>query len=44
LRGWISFSLACSLGAVANVGIATYLFNTAPAGGIWWVCRPPRAF
>ena len=37
LRGWISFSLACSLGAVANVGIATYLFNTAPAGGIWWV-------
>jgi dolichol-phosphate mannosyltransferase len=37
LRGWISFSLACSLGAVANVGIATYLFNTAPDGGIWWV-------
>jgi len=37
LRGWISFSLACSLGAVANVGIATYLFNTAPAGGLWWV-------
>jgi dolichol-phosphate mannosyltransferase len=37
LRGWISFSLACSLGAVANVGIATYLFNTAPTGGIWWV-------
>jgi dolichol-phosphate mannosyltransferase len=37
LRGWISFTLACSLGAVANVGIATYLFNTAPAGGLWWV-------
>jgi dolichol-phosphate mannosyltransferase len=37
LRGWISFSLACSLGAVANVGIATYLFHTAPAGGLWWV-------
>ncbi|MGB5835125.1 MAG: glycosyltransferase family 2 protein [Thiohalocapsa sp.] len=37
LRGWVSFSLACSLGAVANVGIATYLFNTAPAGGVWWV-------
>ncbi|MDG0852373.1 glycosyltransferase family 2 protein [Roseateles puraquae] len=31
LRGWLSFTLACSLGAVANVGIATYLFreNTA---------------
>jgi dolichol-phosphate mannosyltransferase len=37
LRGWISFTLACSLGAVANVGIATYLFNTAPQGGSWWV-------
>ncbi|PZP36581.1 MAG: dolichol monophosphate mannose synthase [Roseateles depolymerans] len=31
LRGWLSFTIACSLGAVANVGIATYLFreNTA---------------
>ena len=37
LRGWISFTLACSLGAVANVGIATYLFSAAPAGGLWWV-------
>jgi dolichol-phosphate mannosyltransferase len=37
VRGWISFTLACSLGAVANVGIATYLFNTAPEGGLWWV-------
>jgi len=25
--GWISFVLACSVGAVANVGIATYLFQ-----------------
>jgi dolichol-phosphate mannosyltransferase len=27
LRGWLSFTLACSVGALANVGIATYLFN-----------------
>ena len=27
LRGWCSFILACSLGALANVGIATYLFE-----------------
>ena len=25
--GWLSFSLACSVGAFANVGIAAYLFN-----------------
>ena len=37
LRGWLSFTLACSVGAVANVGIATYLFHAAPAGGFWWV-------
>jgi dolichol-phosphate mannosyltransferase len=37
LRGWISFTLACSVGAVANVGIATYLFHSAPGGGLWWV-------
>jgi dolichol-phosphate mannosyltransferase len=37
LRGWVSFTLACSVGAVANVGIATYLFHAAPAGGGWWV-------
>ena len=31
LRGWLSFTVACSIGAVANVGIAQYLFdlNTA---------------
>jgi dolichol-phosphate mannosyltransferase len=40
LRGWLSFTLACSIGAIANVGIASYLFaaNTtwmlAAAGGI----------
>ena len=27
LTGWISFSIACSIGAVSNVGIATYLFK-----------------
>ncbi len=27
LRGWFSFVLVCSLGAVGNVGVASYLFN-----------------
>ncbi len=27
LRGWLTFSLACSVGAVANVGVAQYLFS-----------------
>ncbi|MFZ5487908.1 MAG: glycosyltransferase [Pseudomonadota bacterium] len=27
LRGWISFTLACSVGALANVGIAAWLFS-----------------
>ena len=27
LRGWVSFTLACSVGALANVGIASYLFS-----------------
>jgi len=27
LRGWLSFSLACSVGAIANVGIASYIFS-----------------
>jgi dolichol-phosphate mannosyltransferase len=26
LRGWASFTLVCSLGLLANVGIASYLF------------------
>ena len=26
LRGWASFTIACSVGALANVGIASYLF------------------
>jgi dolichol-phosphate mannosyltransferase len=27
IRGWFSFALASSVGAIANVGIATYLFT-----------------
>lgn len=27
LRGWVVFTLACSVGTVANVGIAAYLFE-----------------
>ncbi|MFO1430319.1 MAG: glycosyltransferase family 2 protein [Candidatus Competibacteraceae bacterium] len=27
LRGWISFVLACSIGAMANVGVAAYLYQ-----------------
>ena len=27
LRGWLSFCLACSVGAIANVGIASYIFD-----------------
>ena len=26
IKGWVSFTLACALGAIANVGIASYLF------------------
>ena len=33
VRGWISFVLACSIGAVANVGVAGYLF----AGDTGWM-------
>jgi len=28
LRGWVSFVAACSVGAVANVGVASWLFQT----------------
>jgi dolichol-phosphate mannosyltransferase len=37
LRGWLSFTLACSVGAIANVGIATYLFESRSLGDIGWV-------
>lgn len=36
LRGWFSFTLACSVGAVANVGIATYLFEGDALGDVGW--------
>ena len=34
LRGLISFYCICSLGAVANVGIASYAFSLRET---WWV-------
>jgi dolichol-phosphate mannosyltransferase len=33
-RGWLSFSVGCSIGALANVGIASFLFREEGAG---WV-------
>ncbi len=32
VRGWLSFVLVCSLGALANVGIANYLFQETRSG------------
>ena len=37
IRGWVSFTAACSLGAIANVGIAVYLFSSDTLVGIGWV-------
>jgi dolichol-phosphate mannosyltransferase len=34
LRGWLSFNIACSLGACMNVGLATYVNQVT---GIWYV-------
>jgi dolichol-phosphate mannosyltransferase len=34
VRGLVSFSLICGVGAVANVGIASFLFGTEDAS--WW--------
>jgi len=31
LKGWVSFMLVCSVGAFANVGIASYLFTRQTA-------------
>ena len=33
-RGWFTFVIACSFGAVANVGIASILFQTQTS---WWL-------
>lgn len=37
LKGWFSFTVACSLGAVSNVGVASYLFESDAAGDVGWV-------
>jgi dolichol-phosphate mannosyltransferase len=34
LSGWLSFLLACSVGALANVGVASYLFESSQ---VTWV-------
>jgi dolichol-phosphate mannosyltransferase len=34
LRGWVTFCLGCSLGALANVGIASYLFQKSTPWGL----------
>lgn len=34
LNGWLSFLLACSVGALANVGVASYLFESSQ---VTWV-------
>jgi len=34
LRGLLSFYLICSVGAIGNVGIATYVFA---ADNVWWL-------
>jgi dolichol-phosphate mannosyltransferase len=33
LRGWFTFTIACTIGAIANAGIAAYLFSE---GGASW--------
>ena len=35
LRGLVSFALICSFGAIANVGVATFLFTQKHS--LWWV-------
>lgn len=32
LKGWVSFSIACSIGAASNVGVAAYLFQESHIG------------
>ena len=34
LRGWMSFTVACSVGIVANVGIASYLYQSDVGWGL----------
>lgn len=34
LKGWVSFTTACSIGALANVGVASYLFSMDQQWGL----------
>jgi dolichol-phosphate mannosyltransferase len=36
LRGWLSFALACSVGAVANIGVAVWAFQRLEGGALDW--------
>ena len=35
VKGWISFTIACSIGVASNVGIASYLFQEGHVGWAW---------
>ena len=37
IRGFLMFALLCSVGAIANVNIAMWLFQSH---GVWWVGGP----
>jgi dolichol-phosphate mannosyltransferase len=37
LRGWVSFALACSVGAVANVGVAVYAYQAIGGEAFGWI-------
>jgi dolichol-phosphate mannosyltransferase len=34
LRGWVSFTIACSIGGCMNVGLAAYLYKSS---GSWYL-------
>lgn len=36
LRGWFSFAAACSIGAVANIGVAVWAFGQLEGGSLDW--------
>jgi dolichol-phosphate mannosyltransferase len=36
LRGWASFAAACSIGAVANIGVAVWAFDRLEGGSLDW--------
>jgi dolichol-phosphate mannosyltransferase len=35
IRGWVTFTLVCSFGAISNVGVALYLFTNVRTNWIW---------